>query len=208
MSGGAIALIVIAAIVVIIVLWLILTAIGTYNGLVQMNEGANNAFSDISVQYQRRYDLIPNLVVSCKVYMAHESETLTGVIEARNQSLGALKALSSNPGDAEALMSFKGAESALGGMMGRLMAVSESYPELKANQNISQLMMELGETEDAISMHRESFNNSVTQFNIFRQRFPQVFFASMFGFSKNRELLEFDTEAISKAPSVGKLFDS
>ena len=208
MSGGVIALIVIGGIMLLVVLWLIATAIGTYNGLVRMNEGANNAFSDINVQYQRRYDLIPNLVDSCKVYMAHEAETLTGVVEARNQSMGALKALAKNPADAEALMAFKGAETALGGMMSRLLAVSEAYPELKANENINQLMGELSETEDSIAMHREGFNNAVTQFNIFRQQFPQVIFAGMFGFKKNRELLEFDTEAISKAPSVGNLFDS
>ncbi|MEL7337493.1 MAG: LemA family protein, partial [Planctomycetota bacterium] len=174
-----------------------------YNGFVQRKNRADNAFSQIEVQLKRRYDLIPNLVNTVKGYMKHEKETLEAVIQARNAAMGGLQTAAASPDDAAALASLASAEQGLGGALGRLFALAESYPDLKANQNMMQLTEELTSTENRVSFARQAFNDSVTEFNTYRQSFPQVFFASIFGYTGDRSLLEFDdSDQIQDAPNV------
>ena len=148
-----ITLISIAAIIVIGVF----LVIGIYNKLVTLKNRFENAFSQIEVQLQRRYDLIPNLIETVKGYMKHERETLEAVIQARNQAAGSLKAASQNPGDAGAIAGLAGAEGLLGGALGRLFALSESYPDLKADQNMANLQEELSTTENKVAFSRQAF---------------------------------------------------
>ena len=198
MSGTLIALIVIGGIFFLCAMY----AVGVYNGLVRKSEFYKNAFSQIEVQLKRRYDLIPNLVETAKGYMAHERETLAAVISARNQAMGALGAVASNPGDVAAMASLAGGEGALMGAMSRLNVVMEAYPDLKANQNMMQLTEELTTTENKVSFARQAFNDAVTAYNMFRKQFPAVIFAGMFGY-QDAALLEYeDAEEIKKAPSV------
>ena len=157
MSGTVITLIVLAVIGLI----LFMAAIGIYNKLVTLKNRFQNAFSQIEVQLQRRYDLIPNLIETVKGYMAHERETLEAVIQARNQAMGSLKAASMNPGDASAMAGLAGAEGLLGGALGKLFALSESYPDLKANQNMANLQEELTATENKVAFSRQAFNLSL-----------------------------------------------
>lgn len=181
---------------------LIAVVIKIYNSLVTLKNRFENAFSQIEVQLQRRYDLIPNLVETVKGYMKHEKETLEAVIQARNQASKSLQAASGNPGDATAIASLAGAEGMLGGALGKLFALSESYPDLKANQNVSNLQEELSTTENKVSFSRQAFNDAVTSYNTYKQTFPPVFFAGMFGHGQNASLLEFDSNAIKEAPKV------
>jgi len=181
---------------------LIAVVVKIYNSLVTLKNRFENAFSQIEVQLQRRYDLIPNLVETVKGYMKHERETLEAVIQARNQASQSLQRASGNPGDATAMASLAGAEGMLGGALGKLFALSESYPDLKANQNVSNLQEELSTTENKVSFSRQAFNDAVTSYNTYKQTFPPVIFAGMFGHGQDATLLEFDSKAIKEAPKV------
>jgi LemA protein len=184
-------------------LFLLMYGVGIYNTLVRLRNRFENAFSQIEVQLKRSYDLIPNLVETVKGYMAHEKGTLEAVITARNQAVGAVKAAAAAPGDAAAMHALAGAEQAVGASLGRLFALAEAYPDLKANQNMAQLTEELTSTENKVAFARQAYNDAVTGYNTYRQSFPPVFFASMFGHNEDAELLEFaDREAIQAAPQV------
>jgi LemA protein len=186
----------------VIGLVLLMYGVGIYNRLVVLRNRLENAFSQIEVQLKRRYDLIPNLVETVKGYMKHEKETLEGVIKARNQAVSGLQQASAKPGDPKAMQALASAEAGLSGVLGRLFALSEAYPDLKANQNMAQLTEELTSTENKVSFARQAYNDSVTVYNTYRQSFPQTIFANLFGHSEDAELLEFDSEAIAEAPKV------
>ncbi|MBJ19233.1 MAG: LemA family protein [Deltaproteobacteria bacterium] len=198
MSTGIVILIVLAGIVVLGFMYVI----GIFNRLVALRNRYQNGFAQIEVQLKRRHDLIPNLVETVKGYMTHERETLEAVIQARNQAVGGLEQASGNPGDPEAMKKLGGAESALAGAMGRLLALSEAYPDLKASQNMQQLTEELTSTENKVSFSRQAFNDAVTEYNTYKQGFPPVIFAGMFGHGQDAGLLEFDSEAIAEPPKV------
>jgi LemA protein len=173
-------LIVILAIPLVLIFW----AIGGYNGLVKLRNRYKNAFAQIDVQLKRRYDLIPNLVEVAKKYMAHESETLEAVILARNAASSAREKVAGDPGtDAAAMASLAGAESGLGGVLGRMFALSEGYPDLKANQNMMQLTEELSSTENKISFARQAYNDAVMTYNNKREMFPSSIIAGVFNFT-------------------------
>ncbi len=159
-------------------------AVGIYNGLVVLRNGFKNAFAQIDVQLKRRYDLIPNLVETAKGYMKHERETLEAVVSARNQASAASQKAAAAPGDPNAMKSLVGAESALSGAMTKFFAVAEAYPDLKANQNMAQLMQELSSTENMIASARQTYNNAATAYNVKRQIFPNVIVANMFAFQE------------------------
>ena len=175
---------VVLGILVGIVVLLVVFVIGIYNGLVKLRNRYKNAFAQIDVQLKRRYDLIPNLVETAKTYMKHEKETLTAVIEARNQASSAREAAAGNPGDAGAMEKLGKAEAGLGGVLGRLFALSEGYPDLKANQNMMQLTEELTSTENKISFARQAYNDSVMHYNNKTEMFPSSIIAGMFNFGQ------------------------
>ena len=185
-----------------IILVLGVTVMGVYNKLIALKNRYQNAFAQIEVQLKRRYDLIPNLVETVKGYMAHERETLEAVIQARNQAVSGLQRAASDPGDPNAIKNLASAEGVLGGALGRLMVLSEAYPDLKASENMKQLTEELTSTENKVSFSRQAFNDAVTAYNIYRQSFPSVIFAGMFGHTQDASLLEFDSAAIAEAPKV------
>jgi|TARA_B110000003_G_C16620982_1_gene523120 LemA protein len=189
-------------VIVGVLIVLVMIVVGIYNKLVTLKNRFENAFSQIEVQLQRRYDLIPNLIETVKGYMAHEKETLEAVIQARNQAQSSLQAASQNPGDASAIAGLAGAEGMLGGALGRIFALSESYPDLKANQNMANLQEELSSTENKVAFSRQAFNDSVTAYNTYKQTFPPVFFAGMFGHGQDGTLLEFESKKIKEAPKV------
>lgn len=196
---GLIAVIVLGVIVLILIFWVV----GIYNRLVTLKNRYKNAFSQIEVQLKRRYDLIPNLVETAKAYMSHERETLEAVIAARNQAVGGLEKAAADPTNAAAIQGLIGAEGALTGAMGRLFAVMEAYPDLKANQNMMQLSEELTSTENRVAFARQAFNDGVTAYNTYKQTFPPMMVAGMFGHGEDATLLEFaDSEAIQEAPKV------
>ncbi len=176
--------------------------VGIYNRLVALRNRYQNGFAQIEVQLKRRHDLIPNLVETAKGYMAHERETLDAVIQARNQATGGLQRAASKPGDAAAMQELGSAEGALTGAVGRLFAVMEAYPDLKANQNMMQVSEELTSTENKVAFSRQAFNDSVTAYNTYRESFPAVMLAATFGHPQNAGLLEFDSAAIAEAPKV------
>ena len=186
----------------VIALIAVMVVVGIYNKLVTFKNRFENAFSQIEVQLQRRYDLIPNLIETVKGYMAHEKETLEAVIQARNQAQSSLKNASQNPGDAGAIAGLAGAEGLLGGALGRIFALAESDPDLKANQNMANLQEELSSTENKVAFSRQAFNDAVTAYNTYKQTFPPVIFAAMFGHAQDATLLEFDSEEIKDAPKV------
>jgi len=188
--------------IVVVGLLLVMVGVGIYNRLVTLRNRLENAFSQIEVQLKRRYDLIPNLIETVKGYMAHEKDTLEAVINARNQAVGGLQNASANPGDPGAMKELMVAEQALGGSLGRLFALAEAYPDLKANENMMQLTEELTSTENRIAFARQAYNDSVTLYNTYRQTFPPVVFAGLFGHGQDAELLEFDSVAIAEAPKV------
>ncbi|MEQ8212040.1 MAG: LemA family protein [Lacipirellulaceae bacterium] len=198
MQPWLITLIVLGVLALLLIGWVT----GIYNRLVTLRNRLENAFSQIEVQLKRRYDLIPNLVETVKGYMAHEKDTLEAVINARNQAMGAVKAASDSPGDPSAMAQLAAAEQGLGGVLGRLFALSEAYPDLKANENMQQLTEELTATENKVAFARQAYNDSVTQYNTYRQTFPPVIFAGMMGHGQDAELLEFDSAAIAEAPKV------
>jgi LemA protein len=187
---------IILAIIVLIVFFFI----SIYNRLVSSRNAYKNAFAQIDVQLTRRYDLIPNLVETAKGYMKHERETLEAVIQARNSAMSGLKAAAANPADAGAVAHLQGAEAQLGSALGRLFALSEAYPDLKANQNFLALQEELTATEGRVAYARQFYNDSVLGYNNKLQAFPTVFFAKMLNFQR-REYFETD-EAARQVPKV------
>jgi LemA protein len=191
--------IVIVLIVAAVILGLFV--IGIYNRLVGLRNRYKNAFSQIDVQLKRRYDLIPNLVETAKGYLTHERETLEAVIAARNQAFDASKKAAQNPGDTETMRSLQNAEGGLGGALSRLMAVVESYPNLKADQNMLQLSEELTSTENKISFARQAYNDSVMTYNTTRETFPNNLIAGTFNF-QTAELFQVNNDAEREAPKV------
>ena len=181
---------------------LILGVIAIYNSLVALKNKFKNAFAQIDVQLKRRYDLIPNLVETVKGYMAHERETLDAVIQARSAATSAREGAAANPGDPQSMGALMAAEEGLGGALGKLFALSEGYPDLKANQNMANLQEEISTTENKVSFSRQAFNDSVTAYNTYKQTFPPVFFAGMFGHGQDASLLEFESKKIAEAPKV------
>jgi len=177
--------------------------IGIYNQLVSLRNRVQNGFAQIEVQLKRRYDLIPNLVETAKAYMAHESETLEAVISARNAASAGLQAAAANPANATAMADLAGKEGALGSAMGRLNVVMEAYPDLKASQNMMQVSEELTSTENKVAFARQAFNDQVMAYNTYKQSFPPVAVAGMFGHGEDAGLLEFEDSAqIQAAPKV------
>lgn len=198
MSSMLVALVVLVLAVVV----LGMVIMGIYNKLVSLRNRYKNAFAQIEVQLKRRHDLIPNLVEVARGYMKHESDTLEAVIAARNQAVGGLQKAAENPGDPAAIQGLAAAEGALTGTLGRLFALAEAYPDLKANQTMMQLSEELTSTENRVAFSRQAFNDSVAQYNTYRQTFPPVVFAGMFGHGQDAAWLEFEGEPIQQAPTV------
>jgi len=180
MEAKMIAVIIVLAIILVVVM----SCIGMYNNLVTLRNRFKNAYSQIDVQLKRRYDLIPNLVETAKGYLQHERGTLEAVTSARNQASAANARAAANPGDANAIKTLIGAEGALTGALGRFFAVAEAYPDLKANQTMSQLMEELSSTENKIAFSRQAYNDAVMSYNIGREKFPNVIIAGAFGFTE------------------------
>ena len=191
-------LLIVLAVVVLTAYWLA----SIYNRFVALRERCNNAFAQIEVQLKRRYDLIPNLVEAAKGYMAHERETLESVINARNQAASAAGLAATNPGDAAAIGALSGAESALTSSLGRLFALAEAYPDLKANTNMLALQEELTSTENKVSFSRQAFNDAVMAYNTYRASFPPVLLANTFNFKRATQLEFADREIIQAAPQV------
>ena len=189
-----------AIIFLVIVVAVIIWIISIYNGLVGARNRFKNAFAQIDVQLKRRYELIPNLVEAVKGYMGHERDTLDAVIKARNSAMAAEQKVAANPSDPAAIRELNQAETQLGGILGRLFALSEAYPDLKANQNMLALQEELSSTENKIAFARQAFNDAATDYNIRREVFPAVKVAGMFGF-KEAALLE-TAETERAAPKV------
>src|SRR3954454_20539586 len=186
----------------VVVAFLVLVfAVSAYNSLVTLRNRYKNAFAQIDVQLKRRYDLIPNLVETAKAYMAHERGTLEAVITARNTAATANQRAASNPGDASAKKELSGAESALSGVMGRLFALAENYPDLKANTTMMTLMEELTSTENKVSFARQAYNDAVMAYNTRREVFPTNLIAGPFNFGP-AELFVIDKPEQKKAPKV------
>ena len=184
-----------------VLILLVVTVVGIYNRLVRLRNRFKNAFAQIDVQLKRRYDLIPNLVETAKGYLTHERETLEAVISARGAAMAGLRTAAADPSNAAAVKELVGAESALSGALGRLLAVSEAYPDLKANQNMMQLTEELTSTENRVSFARQSFNDAVMTYNTSCETFPNSLIAGTFGF-RNAELFELTAPAEREAPKV------
>ena len=185
---------------VVLVLWIV----GIYNGLVTARNAFKNAFAQIDVQLQRRFDLIPNLVETAKGYIKHERETLEAVIAARSAAMSGLSAAKASPGDPAAMAQLASSQGMLNGALGRLMAVAEAYPDLKANQNMMQLSEELTSTENKVAFARQAFNDSVMSYNNRREVFPSSVIAGMFQFAP-AALLEIpaaDQAQVRAAPKV------
>jgi LemA protein len=180
---------------------LALFTIGVYNRLVALRNRFKNAFSQIDVQLKRRHDLIPNLVETVRGYMKHESETLEAVIQARNVAVGATRTAAASPGDPSAMTGLAGAESQLNGALGRLFAVAEAYPDLKANQNMLALQEELSSTENKVAFARQAYNDAVMGYNTRRETFPDVVVANFLNFTEAR-LFELESEKEREAPRV------
>ncbi len=179
----------------------ILYLITLYNRLISARNGYKNAFAQIDVQLTRRHDLIPNLIETAKGYMAHEKETLQAVIEARNAAMSDLGSAKSDPSNPEALKRLGEAERGLSGALGRLFALSEAYPDLKANENMMQLSEELTTTENKISFARQAFNDGVMIYNNTREQFPGNFVASWFNFTAAQPL-ELEDVSMKQVPKV------
>ena len=188
-------------IVLVLLFGLAMWIMGVYNKLVTLRNRYENAFSQIDVQLKRRHDLIPNLVNVAKGYMEHEKDTLEAVIQARNQAISATSKAAANPGDQGSMKELMSAESNLNGALGRLLMIAESYPDLKANENMLALQEELTSTENKVSFARQSYNDSVTTYNTTREMFPANMIAGTFGFG-DAQLFVVDEEAEREAPKV------
>lgn len=190
-------------IILVILAIVVIYVIGIYNRLITLRNRFKNSFAQIEVQLKRRYDLIPNLVETAKGYLTHERETLQAVVAARDAAAKGLQAAATNPGNAAAMGQLAGAEGALGSAMGRLNVVMEAYPDLKASQNMQQLSEELTSTENKVAFARQAFNDAVMVYNTYKQSFPPVLVAGVFGHSEDAALLEFeDSKEIQAAPKV------
>jgi LemA protein len=189
------------AILLVLGIAFLLFVVSIYNGLVALRNRYKNAFAQIDVQLKRRYDLIPNLVETAKGYLSHERNTLEAVIAARNSAATASTKAAANPGDAESMKSLIAAETSLGGTLGRLFALAEAYPDLKANQNMMQLTEELTSTENKISFARQAYNDAVMSYNTQREVFPNNLVAGMFNFTA-AELFTVENAAEKEAPKV------
>jgi LemA protein len=188
-------------VILIVVVLVLLFFVSIYNRLVSSRNAYKNAFAQIDVQLTRRYDLIPNLVEIAKGYLKHERETLEAVVAARNAAMSGLRNASANPGNPAAVQQLAGADNALTGALGRLFAVAEAYPDLKANQNMMQLTEELTSTENKVAFARQSFNDSVMNYNNTRETFPNSIVAGMFAFWP-AQLLEIESPEKRIAPKV------
>ena len=188
-------------VVLIVFVAIALYFISIYNRLVSGRNAYKNAFAQIDVQLTRRHDLIPNLVETAKGYIKHERETLEAVIAARNSAVTGLQRAAANPGDPNAVQQLAGAENALSGALGRLFALAEAYPDLKANQNMMQLSEELTSTENKVAFARQSFNDSVMSYNTLREVFPNSVIAGMFAFWP-AQLLEIESPEKRAVPQV------
>ena len=184
-----------------ILVLLVLFVIGIYNGLVMARNAYKNAFAQIDVQLTRRHDLIPNLVETARGYLAHERNTLEAVIQARNAAVSGLKAAAANPGDPAAVQNLATTENALTGALGKLFALAEAYPDLKANKNMMQLSEELTTTENKVAFARQAFNDSVMTYNNRREVFPNSVIAGMFAFPP-AQLLEIESPQKREVPKV------
>ena len=190
---------VIVGLAVVAGLW----GVGIYNGLVTARNAFKNAFAQIDDQLQRRFDLIPNLVETAKGYMSHERETLEAVIAARSAAQSGLSAAKANPGDPAAMAQLAAAQGQLNAGLGRLLAVAEAYPDLKANQNMMQLTEELTTTENKVAFARQAYNDSVMAFNNKREVFPSSLLAGMFNFAPAALLdIPADKAEVREAPKV------
>ena len=193
-------LLILLAILVVLAFW----AVGIYNGLVTARNAFRNAFAQIDVQLQRRFDLIPNLVETAKGYIRHERETLEAVIAARSAAMSGLSAAKASPGDPAAMAELANSQGVLNGALGRLMAVAEAYPDLKANQNMMQLSEELTSTENKVAFARQAFNDSVMAYNNRREVFPSSVVAGMFQFAP-AALLEIPSEQQAQVRAAPKV---
>ncbi|MGD2129494.1 MAG: LemA family protein [Lysobacterales bacterium] len=188
-------------IILVVIVALVLFAITIYNRLVAGRNRYKNAFAQIDVQLTRRHDLIPNLVETAKGYIKHERETLEAVVNARNAAVSGLKAAAADPSDPDAIKRLGEAEQGLSGALGRLFALSEAYPDLKANQNMMQLSESLTTTENKVAFARQAYNDSVMTYNTLRESFPNNLFAGWFSF-KPAELLDIEDPGKREAPKV------
>jgi LemA protein len=188
-------------VVLVVIVLLAIPVVGMYNRLVTLRNRYKNAFSQIDVQLKRRYDLIPNLVEVAKGYIKHERETLEAVIKARNAAYSAGQQAARSPGERGAMSALGGAEGQLVGALGRLFAVAEAYPDLKANQNMMALHEELTATENKVAFARQAYNDAVTSYNTQREVFPTTIVASMFNFQQ-AHLFEVEQPAEREAPKV------
>ena len=195
--GSFLILLVFVGIAIALALW----AVGIYNGLITARNAFKNAFAQIDVQLQRRFDLIPNLVETVKGYMTHERETLEAVTQARTMAQAGLSAAKADPGDPAAMQQLAGADNALSQTLGRLFALSEAYPDLKANQNMMQLSEELTTTENKVAFARQAYNDAVMGYNNSREMFPGSIVANMFAFQP-AELLAIESDAKREVPKV------
>jgi LemA protein len=188
-------------IILIIIVGIVFFAVTIYNRLIASRNRYKNAFAQIDVQLTRRHDLIPNLVETAKGYIKHERETLEAVIQARNAAVSGLQAAAADPTNPDAIRKLSEAEQGLSGALGRLFALSEAYPDLKANENMMQLSEELTTTENKVAFARQAYNDSVMDYNILRESFPNNFVAGWFAF-RAAELLEIEDQAKREVPKV------
>lgn len=189
---------IVVAVIIVLVIWMIMM----YNRLVVLRNRFKNAFSQIDVQLKRRYDLIPNLIEAAKGYLQHERQTLEAVVQARAAAVSAEGRAAAAPGDPAAMRGLSQAEGVLGGALGRLLAVFEAYPDLKANQNVMQVQEELVSTENKVAFSRQGFNDSVMEYNTERESFPQVMIAGPLGFAPAELLESTESPEERKAPKV------
>lgn len=185
----------------VLVAAVIMYGVGIYNSLINLRNRVKNAFAQIDVQLTRRHDLIPNLVEAVKGYMKHERETLDAVISARNSAVSNLDAAKQDPSNAEAIKKLGASEGALGSALGRLFALSEAYPDLKANQNMLQFQEELGSTENKVAFSRQAFNDAVLGYNNKAENFPNSIIAGMFSFQL-ASFLEIESPEKREVPDV------